>query len=140
MVMLTRLRLSSDVAMARLLVVEDHTDVCEVLAEGLLAHGFDVVTAGSAAAARVALDSQSFDVMIADMVMPGGCDGNLANHAATKGARVILMSGHPDRFNETHEAFAFLTKPFSIGALLDVVQRALANSPRAEARRADSAA
>jgi DNA-binding NtrC family response regulator len=114
--------------MARLLIVEDQVEVGDVLAESLLSDGFDVVVVKTAAEARAALDAEKFDLMVADMVLPGRRDGGLAEAAIAKGAQVILMSGHPDHIEEAHEAFAFLAKPFSLGAFLDVVQRALGRS------------
>ena len=117
--------------MARLLVVEDQTDVGDVLTEALRTHGFDVVTVGDATSARAALNAEKFDLMIADMVIPGRRDGELANDAWAKGLQVVLMSGHPDRIAEAHGRFAFLAKPFSLDALFDVVERALTETTSA---------
>ena len=114
--------------MARLLVVEDQADVSDVLTEALRSRGYQVETAGDAFSARVALNAGSFDLMIADMVMPGRRDGDLARDAVAKGVQVVLMSGHPDRINETHDEFAFLAKPFSLDVLFDAVERALSES------------
>ncbi len=52
------------------LVVDDVTDVTDMLSVLLTHAGYDVVTAGSAPAALAAAGKQHFDVVISDIGMP----------------------------------------------------------------------
>ena len=55
---------------ARLLVVDDETEIAELLRELLEAAGYQVTTADSGAAALRLLASQRFDAIVSDLRMP----------------------------------------------------------------------
>lgn len=67
----------------RLLVVEDDADVREHLEASLRALGYRVVAAADGPAAREALATQGpFDLIVSDVVLPGGMDGRAVVRAA----------------------------------------------------------
>ena len=55
----------------RVLVVEDDRALLEAYTDVLLAAGFDVVAASDGAGALHALDTDPFDVVLTDLVLPG---------------------------------------------------------------------
>jgi len=57
--------------MSRLLVVDDEQDICRLFAAELEDEGYQVETAGSAAAAAALLTSREFDLVVLDIQMPG---------------------------------------------------------------------
>jgi CheY-like chemotaxis protein len=57
--------------MPRVLVIDDQEQVRAALVIGLRAHGFEVVTAGDAAASLRQFQSSRFDLAIVDIYMPG---------------------------------------------------------------------
>ena len=65
---------------ATILIVDDEPDVREVLQEYFETHGFEVLMAGDAAAARALLRSRSVDLALLDIHMPGEDGLSLARH------------------------------------------------------------
>ena len=58
--------------MTRILLVDDDVSLLEVLQEGLVANGFDVMSAYSGNEAMNILTAGSFDLLITDMYMSDG--------------------------------------------------------------------
>ncbi len=117
--------------MPRILVVEDDAEVREVVCEFLRDSGHMVLSAGSAQQARELLARETVDLLIIDCVMSGEQGGSLAEHAAILGVPAILTSGDP-RYRETipQSTAPFLTKPFRLSELGELISRTLAASPR----------
>jgi CheY-like chemotaxis protein len=114
-----------------LLLVEDDPQVRTALLRLLTDRGFDVVAVGGKVEALAFLDSQHapIELMITDVVMPGGDGVSLAREARVRlpGLRVLFMSGYSEHAvledlqqPDTH----FMAKPF-VGAELDAALRAL---------------
>jgi hypothetical protein len=79
------------VAGRRLLLVEDDVGVAAIALELLKAMGLDVAAAETAPRALELLKIERFDIMLSDVVMPGGMTGiELARECSMK-------SGHADR-------------------------------------------
>jgi len=57
--------------MSRLLIVDDEQDICRLYAAELEDEGYQVETAGSAAAAAELLTSRNYDLVVLDVQMPG---------------------------------------------------------------------
>jgi DNA-binding response OmpR family regulator len=115
--------------MTRILVVEDESDVRELLVEFLRDAGFDVTEASTADAAIPLLELDDIRILVTDINMPGRLDGiDLACAARQRCPRipVIFMSGRPAKLAESrrmdHPA-AFLQKPFSFGTLVGNIER-----------------
>lgn len=112
-------RPEQSVAGRRLLLVEDDVGVAAIALELLRSMGMDVSTAETAPAALAALEREPFDVMLSDVVMPGGMTGiELARACAGRwpAMRVVLTSGYAG--DDVDEAlkdapWPFLRKPYS---------------------------
>lgn len=116
---------------ARILLVEDHPEVREILRQMLVSGGHEVVAADSGSRALAELGGrQGFDVLLTDLVMPGGVSGlTLAEEAGRRypGMGVILITGH-DPWGVTQASdgveFEVLTKPVTRTRLLAAIRRA----------------
>ena len=119
---------------ARILVVEDTADVRDVIARQLRALGFDAVIAPDGATALAMLrGGVAAELLLTDLVMPGGLQGPaLARRARAEGLveRVLFMSAYPDgtRGDGPSEPLdaPFLQKPVGMAALGRAVRAALA--------------
>src|SRR5689334_2013820 len=90
-------------ANATILLVEDDTDVRDVLIRILSEKGFGVLTAGDAYEAIRILADRHVDVLFADIVLPGGMDGvHLAKQATSMrpGIRVLFQTGYAQKARE----------------------------------------
>jgi len=119
---------------ARILLVEDEGYVRRVTARCLLHLGYPVAEARSAEAALRVWEKESgrFDLLLTDMVMPGGKTGldlcrTLRTHKPT--LRAIIVSGHSvDLLRKeiiATEGITLLTKPFSAQSLAAAIQTTL---------------
>jgi len=103
----------------RLLLVEDDTGVAAVAMELLEEMGLDVVAAETGPEALRVLGSGRFDVMLSDVVMPGGMTGiELARQCAVDypDLRILLTSGYAgDDVDEalSDAPWSILRKPYS---------------------------
>ncbi|WP_374275425.1 PAS domain S-box protein [Brevundimonas sp.] len=112
----------------RLLLVEDDPAVSEVAESLLLEMGMDVTTAASGPQAIQRLEADSFDIMLSDVVMPGGMTGielAAAAHDRWPAMRIILASGYAG--DDVDSALAaspwpFLKKPYSAAELARILQ------------------
>ena len=103
----------------RLLLVEDDVGVAAVAMELLMGLGLDVEAVESGPEALQALARSHFDVMLSDVVMPGGMTGiELARQCAVDypALRILLTSGYAG--DDVDEALSdapwpFLRKPYS---------------------------
>ncbi len=119
---------------ARLLLVDDDTDLLRLLAMRLQASGYLVSSADSVQAARTRLGVERFDLVVSDVRLPDGdglalFDDIRRQHPALP---VILLTAHgsiPDAVEATSRGVAgYLTKPFDSQALLQGVRQALQHS------------
>jgi CheY-like chemotaxis protein len=124
---LRRARASSDRSTVRalhVLLVDDDTEVCEVIAAQLRALGCTVIAAGSGnLALHIAHDyCTPIDVLLTDVEMPGmtGPELVLRMQSIRPETMVVLMSGGSARAANSHQATTsgrVLAKPFSKEAL-----------------------
>jgi two-component system, cell cycle sensor histidine kinase and response regulator CckA len=119
-----------------ILLVEDELFVRRVTAEVLEAAGYRLVIARSGAEALNACrkSSQPFDLLLADVVMPGMSGRELADEyeGLCPHARVLLMSGYAGQLEKRRMPLhrnAYLAKPFSVSELLRKVREALDANP-----------
>jgi len=119
----------------RILVVEDHSDSREALAELLRRLGAVTATAESAQEALAAIDHQVPDVLISDIAMPGR-DGfalmqSLNEHPAKKAGRIVCIAftglSDPQHARRAlQEGFGIcLVKPLDLGRLIEYVASAV---------------
>jgi DNA-binding NtrC family response regulator len=119
-----------------ILFVEDEVLIRMDMAEFLRQSGYRVSEAANAAEALDALNSKfAVDVVVTDVRMPGEMDGfALARWVRDNrpGVEIIICSGDPgskDTANQSPNLGAFLTKPYTGRALLDLVKQALVKGP-----------
>lgn len=134
----------------KILLVEDHADVRSITAERLKLLGYRVVEADTGAAALEILDTGAvFDLVLSDIVMPGGVSGVALAQRVKRllpQAGLLLTSGFPDEFvhldHAEVSAIPILRKPYGMAELASAVRQGLkCDPPRAdEAERAPSPA
>jgi len=109
-----------------ILIAEDDVFLREMIGAKLTAHRYRVVEAAGGDQALASLERGGFDVLVTDIMMPGGPDG----WAVAKRARVI----HPDIavvYSSSRPADGarqvggslFLRKPYSPDAIVAAVRR-----------------
>ncbi len=81
----------------KVLIIEDDTFLQGLAAGKLVKSGYDVSTAGNIEQAEKALDELTPDVIILDLVLPGGSDGfgilkKIRESSKTKDTPVIIFS------------------------------------------------
>jgi DNA-binding NtrC family response regulator len=116
---------------ASILVVDDETTTQDTLGMFLETEGYRVATAGSGEEALARIEEQEFDVIVADVIMPGlsGLEVLERSRALSPRAAVILMTGHAT-VEMAIEALRkgacdYLQKPFVLHDLSRCVQRLL---------------
>jgi CheY-like chemotaxis protein len=114
---------------ARILMVEDNSDVTEATSALIKELGYTVRLAASALEALRILEAEAFDVVFSDIMMPGDIDGlALAKIIRDKlpGISVLLASGSLKLVQEAREQFVTLQKPNSVERIDTAVQQLLA--------------
>ena len=111
----------------RLLLVEDHADTAEVMADLLRSLGHEVAVAGTVAEALAMADAlESLDLVISDLGLPDGSGLDVMRHLVGRGVRGIALSGYgmeEDVQRSLEAGFeAHLTKPISLQALRDAIR------------------
>jgi DNA-binding response OmpR family regulator len=120
----------------RVLIVEDDAELRSVLASGLREQGFDATAAGTFSEGRLRARLGSFDVVILDVMLPGGSGFDLCRELRQEGfVTPILMLTARDALDDRVsglEAGAddYLVKPFAFRELLARL-RAVARRPAA---------
>jgi DNA-binding NtrC family response regulator len=111
----------------RVLIVEDDPAVQQVFDMVLADKGYELVLARDGASMRNALGTRDIDVVIIDIMLPGGETGfELAREAAGRGCGVILVTGHHDQYQGVAESgYRHLFKPFRLSALTEMVEQVL---------------
>jgi CheY-like chemotaxis protein len=109
----------------RILIVEDHPDLRELLASLLTAEGHEVVSARDGAEAlRIFTEGGDFDYVVTDYQMPrmNGVVLIVNIRRAKPGQNVVLVSGDPptlpDHIREATGEFPVLRKPYRNADLL----------------------
>jgi two-component system phosphate regulon response regulator OmpR len=116
---------------ANLLVVDDESELCEILAEYFSDQGFAVRTAESAEEARAAIDQQVPDLSILDIRMPGEDGLSLARWIREQHKRVgiIMLTTAADVVDRVvgleMGADDYVPKPFDLRELLARVKSVL---------------
>ncbi len=122
-----------------LLVLEDDPEVRKLAVSMLQGLGYKVLEARDGAAALELLDGESqIDLLLSDIVLPGGlCGRSVAARAKRRRPelKILFMSGYPnanatsDRLGAWQEDAEVLNKPFRRHELAQQVDAALAQPP-----------
>ncbi len=122
----------------RALVVDDETNIVELLQLILISDGYEVQTAGTAAEALARLDDGfSPDVVLLDVMLPDMLGFDLVPILwATDGEMPIVfvsaLDGPSDRLRGLTVGDDFIEKPFAIDELLARVKLAVSRGGRLE--------
>jgi DNA-binding response OmpR family regulator len=126
------------VALAKLLLVDDDHALRETLAVILRKHDFEVTVAATVTEALKHISSETFDVLLSDLHMPGAGDGltvvSAMRHSNPK-AVTMLLSSFPQMDAAAQaillQADEILVKPMKMDMLIDAIkQRLAAGAPR----------
>jgi len=107
-----------------ILVVDDQDVVRDVIKLTLESEGYNVIEASSPIAAlELVRSTESIDLLVTDIVMPGMDAFELAQRVNTEipGIRILYTSGYTDAAAEGH----FIQKPFTPQQLVDKVSAVL---------------
>ena len=124
--------------MAEVLIVDDDADIRGILAFTLEDAGFDVREAADGAQAIIAMEKQSPDCLVLDLMMPGvdgfGVLRSKRQLGLAPDARVILLTAKTAErdFVRGWELGAdqYLTKPFDLDELVETVNQLWRSSPK----------
>ena len=117
---------------ARILVVDDEDGMCEFLHYLLEGEGYEVDVAHSGDQALTKVEEEAFDLILADIKMPGIDGLEMLRHIreADEETVVIVMTGYSSLESAIkaikYDASDYLTKPFDDpDAVLAAVERGL---------------
>ena len=126
----------------RVLVVDDHADMCAMFEVGLRARGFEVRTATSAAQAVRLLEAEVFDALVTDLKLKGmnGIELCALVRATAPDVPVIMVTAYGSLETAVSAmragAYDFITKPVEFDALEFTLRRAVeTRALREEVRR-----
>ena len=117
---------------ANILVVDDDAEVRHVTASFLSDFGYSETEAEDGAAALALLESRSFDLVVADLAMPGMSGVELAANVRRRWPNlpVLILTGHAEAM-QIPDDIPVLTKPFGsaelaarLSALLEAAREA----------------
>jgi len=119
--------------MARILIVDDEAPILRLLTRILSRAGFTIRTAADAAEAVKICSTETFELVLSDVVMPGMDGHQLAQWVAGSypSTKTALMTG----FDTACQGCAYaprchvLAKPFDVGEVVTFVRDALASAP-----------
>lgn len=115
----------------RMLVVDDDPRIRQMLSRYFEDEGYRVTTAGDGPSMRRALGAAAFDVILLDLVLPGGQDGiDLAREVRTHSdVPIIMLTGRDDLTNRVVGlevgADDYIAKPFHLREVLARVRSVL---------------
>jgi DNA-binding response OmpR family regulator len=110
--------------MCKILVIDDEKVIINMLKQLLEMHGHDVDTAEDGGEGIKKFDSDCFDLVITDILMPGVDGNSVAKHIRNSDKKyvpVIGMSGTPWVF-EDNSFDSIFEKPFQLKALINTVK------------------
>jgi two-component system, NtrC family, response regulator HydG len=112
--------------MARILLVEDDVDVCQVMQHALVDGGHQVDVSGTVLSGLGLFGCHPYELVVTDGRLPDGTGVELADRAREKGIPVLIVTGYA--FNlpmRDLNRFEFLLKPLRPNELLQAVERSL---------------
>lgn len=115
----------------RVLIADDDLSFLETTSAILKDQGYDTYTVSDAQSAETAIRTTPFDLLIADINMPGNEDLSLLDHIKQQAADipVILVTGMPTVDTAVKSVglnvSSYIVKPFDISHLLEEVEKAV---------------
>lgn len=120
-----------------ILVVEDDTDIQQLVSYNLIKAGFNVTCADSGEEALQRLGREPFDAMVLDLMLPGK-DGHevcrlVRSQEATRALPIIMLTAKSEEEDIVsgleNGADDYVTKPFSPRVLIARIEAALRRTP-----------
>jgi two-component system response regulator HydG len=112
--------------MSRILLVEDDVDVRLVIEHVLIDAGNQVHPTGTMAAARELLNRHPYELVIADGKLPDGTGMDIADLAAQKGTKALIVTGYAFTLPaDTIGRYEILLKPLRPIEIVAAVEQAL---------------
>jgi CheY-like chemotaxis protein len=113
----------------RILIADDEEPFARRIAAFLQHEGYDCDTVGDAAAAALRLERDRFDLLVADIHMPGNERLELIREGSLEGLAVLLITGAPTLETAIESVrlpvVGYLVKPFRLEILKSEIERAL---------------
>lgn len=109
----------------RVLMVEDEPELCELAMDWLRALGHHCTAVHTSQAALETLETQHFDLLFTDVLMPGPMDGLALVQAVAKrhpGMRILITSGYMGGHQIDVLPGPFLSKPYRRRDLYQALQ------------------
>jgi signal transduction histidine kinase/CHASE2 domain-containing sensor protein/ActR/RegA family two-component response regulator len=130
-------RMTRRAARARILLVDDEPEIVSVASAILTAEGFEVQSAANGPDALLLLRSGlAFDLLLSDIVMPGGLSGTALAAIVRQefpNMRILLMTGYSEELAVTETAATpVLNKPYRASELCGAVEALLDTGHTAE--------
>ncbi len=122
---------SAKTGSATILIAEDEPSLRALLADYVRESGYRVLEAASVKEALATAHDQKLDLLVTDIVMPGGSGQTLAStlSASHPGLAIIFMSGYADyaalKEATSQPGVAFVPKPFTLKHMLGKIREAL---------------
>ncbi len=116
------------------LVVDDETDILDLMEMTLMKMGLRVHTASGVTEAKNKLDSQRYSLVLTDMRMPDGSGLEVVQHINSRlldtPVAVITAFGNADQAQEALRcgAFDYIQKPITLAQLRSLVKSAVSVS------------
>lgn len=126
---------------ARILVVDDERNICDLFRDVLLPQGYEVMAVGDGASALEWFRRAPFDLVFLDLKMPEMNGVEVFEHLRRldPSLAVVIVTGYPDSdlMAQAMEKgpFAIMKKPFGPVDILNVLDTFVLRSPWRRARR-----
>jgi two-component system phosphate regulon response regulator PhoB len=124
----------------RVLVVEDDTDILQLVSYNLIKAGFNVTCADSGEEGLQILEREEVDALVLDLMLPGKDGGEICRmvrkQEATRTLPVIMLTAKSEEDDIVaglgYGADDYVTKPFSPRVLIARIEAALRRTPESE--------
>jgi DNA-binding NtrC family response regulator len=116
--------------MARILLVDDDVDLRFMMEHILIDAGYRVDATGSMSGAIELLESQPYDLVVADGKLPDGTGFDVADVAGKLSTKTVILTGYAFSLpGEIRERYEILLKPMHSHELVAAVEHALGQEP-----------
>ena len=120
--------------MALILLVDDDADLRFIMEHILIDAGHRVDVAPSMSGAIALLQSQAYDLVIADGKLPDGTGFDVADCAGELSTKAVIVTGYAFTLpGDISERYEILLKPLHPQEIVAAVERALGQTPGSEA-------
>lgn len=114
------------------LIVDDEPEICSLLQDTLIKKGYEIAVSTSYNDALSAIDNNSFDIIVTDLILRPASGLDILKRAKEKDphCEVLVVTGHPTLDSAVEAvnqgAISYLMKPISIFDFIAQIERAAA--------------